>query len=157
MITTLSHPCWLSLARILFRTGLSISSLVFLQCSVGGNDIMSEDRFHGRVSFAISAKLVQCAPYPDDPPSAGSSDESGFDLGVAFAKGYVDAARFFAPPEHYTEKDVEFCLTAIYATPCERRGGSQIAALLTQELLFCNPRPATFWDHQHFGQGRLID
>lgn len=105
----------------------------------------------------MATKLAACAPYPDDPPSSSQAEgDSNLDFARLIASAYVITLNKLFPLEHYTEKDANFCIGAILFTPCVPRAGDQLAAVLSQKILFCHPGAASFWDHQHSGQGDLF-
>ncbi|MBL8018390.1 MAG: hypothetical protein JNM27_01880 [Leptospirales bacterium] len=135
---------------------VAVVVLLAFGCSVGGNDVISDERFDRRLENAIATKLAACAPYPGD---SSSSSQTNADLNLAnlIASGFlITLNRLFHSPEHYTEKDANFCIAAILFTPCVPRSGDQLAAVYTQKILFCYPGAASFWDRQHFGQGDLF-
>lgn len=119
----------------------------FFSCSVGGKDVVSDESFDDRVELARLSKLLQCAPYADTHPE--TTDAALPNLGAAF----LTAFDWLSPVRHYTRKDLDYCLTAIYATPCYATEAEQSVAIFSARLLFCSPQSASFWDHQHLGQG----
>ncbi|PJZ58253.1 hypothetical protein [Leptospira barantonii] len=123
-----------------------LTAMVSFCAGIGGDQVAGDDDFKDRFETALRGKLLSCNIL--DPVASNAV--------ILFWKDSTNPKgplSFLEPSSYYTQRDIDFCVKSISATPC----GANVQEFTSNQtltiLMYCRPKAACLLDKTHMGHG----
>lgn len=138
--------------RIGIGVVIVVISLLSGACAgVNGGEVITREEFEDRRILAVAVTTERCS----NEVGIGTQDKGAMVvLAESLRLGSQSLMSVQFPKDlgqsYVTDEDANLCVISILALPCS---DDWIGDMLLANTLYCNPKRASLWQNQHFGQG----